>query len=279
MSNEVEIKLNKLETHRQLKRAKIFKIVVTVLLAIMIPLMIWGMVALNQETGGYKIRVGPGSEYRLSLSFDEDFKDGGHSVLNCNVNTSSKSEGATYEDLVKEINDLINGDTKLDINPGGDSATANGNDQYMVSKFYLKSTEPKGGKALQYVFRIYIDDVVSNALAAARIYIISDTDNPENSIHEMVAQPGANGDREYVATKGKGSSEYVKDASGNDWLCTNLRQNSDGVWYYESEVSFLQPTEACGLCVAAWYEGSDPNHNDSIIGGYFTYNLEFVIID
>lgn len=274
------IKLNKLDTYRQIKRAKQFKVFLIVLLAIMIPLMIWGMFELMQEDGGYKIRVGPGSEYRLSLSFDEDFKDGGHSVLNCSVNHTSNNDGGNYAEVKREIDDLIAGKTSLDVGAGGNNAVTRGSDQYMVNKFYLKSTEPSGGKALKYVFRIYIDDIENNALSAARIYVMTDIGNNNSITHEVLAQPRPDGTPEYLATEGKGSSTYVKDPkTGEDWICKNLKQNADGVWYYESEISLLQPNESCGYCVAVWFEGSDNDHGDWIIGGSFVYNMEFVIIE
>jgi len=274
------IKLNKLDTYRQIKNAKRFKIFLIVLLAIMIPLMIWGMFELMKEDGGYKIRVGPGSEFRLSLSFDKDFKDGGHSVLDCSVNHTSNNEGGNYDDIEKEIEDLISGKTAVDIGQGGNNAVTRGSDQYMVNKFYLRSTELPGGQALKYAFRIYIDDIENNALAAARIYVMTDIDNPAYTIHDIMAQPRPDGTAEYLATEGKGSDTYVKDPkTGEDWVCQNLKQNDEGVWYYESDISFLQPSDACGYCVAVWYEGSDPDHNDSIIGGAFTYTMEFVIIE
>ena len=73
-----------------------------------------------------------------------------------------------------------------------------------------------------------------------------------------------------------------------NWKCKNLilRDLEDGgtQWSYDTktcekeqvnQVFSLDPGEQVAYVIAAWFEASDPNHNNSIMGGYISFSFTF----
>lgn len=70
------------------------------------------------------------------------------------------------------------------------------------------------------------------------------------------------------------------DASGKqDFYCINTKKQN-GTWVYDSAeegLFFKLPYgESQGFVIASWFEGSDPDHNESISGGYMTFTTSFI---
>lgn len=273
--------LNTNTTAKELKKAKRFRAIAILLVLLLIPLAVWGMVTMLTKDNIYKIRVDGKFAGTLSLSFEKEFLDGGFSVLKGKKpESSAMAEGTGYsEGIADYVNQVKDGEIEMEITDGGQSgrAEASGNDEFIASKFYLKNTDPVGSTPVSYVMRINVLENSKNALAAARFYVISDCDT-ENPTHQIFAQPKADGTAEYVATKYKGSSEYVSSPTGElNWRCLNLVVGSDG-WYYESDPVLLNPGEVKAFTFAVWYEGSDPEHSNAIIGGYIAFEIEFTVV-
>ena len=74
-----------------------------------------------------------------------------------------------------------------------------------------------------------------------------------------------------------------------DWKCVNLHYDEEReMWYYDSlvhetsedrQVFHINPESQKAYVVAAWYEASDPNHNNEIMGGYVSFNFTFYAVE
>ena len=89
--------------------------------------------------------------------------------------------------------------------------------------------------------------------------------------------------KEYIGTNG-GLTYDEKDA----WRCTNLTlDNNHGFYHYASceldekgtptsgEYYKLEPGETTCYTILVWFEGSDPDHNNQIIGGGISFSIDY----
>ncbi|MDD6302267.1 MAG: hypothetical protein PUA56_03025 [Bacillales bacterium] len=74
----------------------------------------------------------------------------------------------------------------------------------------------------------------------------------------------------------------VKDPNTNyteTFYCKNMVKKNN-VWTYDSaeegKFFYLPYGQAHSFVVASWFEGSDPDHNESITGGYMTFTTYFI---
>lgn len=279
---------NKMEAKKQIERHGKFKIVISVILAIILLLLLWGGIYTTADVNSYRIVVSGKRQGVLSLSFEKEFAGTGFSVLKgLGVQSTDQAEGTSYSEGIKEYAEMVaSGDIPMEIEKNGQAgkAAANGGDEFIASKFYLKNVSDLGSDPIKYKLRINILENKKNALSAIRFLIVSDTEGEK--IQEMFAQPADDGNQEKASTKFKGSTSYVENPlnPNEDWLCTNLELTENNNWYYDSYlcdeiVLTLAPQEVKGYSVCVWYEGSDPNHTNSIIGGYITFNITFSVIE
>ena len=69
--------------------------------------------------------------------------------------------------------------------------------------------------------------------------------------------------------------------SSDAWLCENLIYNEETEFYNylsceEGGVYFtLEPQEVVCYTICVWFEGSDADHNNSIIGGGIEFSIKF----
>lgn len=82
-----------------------------------------------------------------------------------------------------------------------------------------------------------------------------------------------------------------KGKEDEDWKCRNLRLNDkSGVntWAYDTleheevedeQVFHLEPGETVPYVMAAWFESTDPNHNNDIQGGYVSFSFTFYEVE
>ena len=99
------------------------------------------------------------------------------------------------------------------------------------------------------------------------------------------------GSEEYVSTTVMGQYTTDKNAQlfknpnkgheDEDWKCSNLHLDpKSNQWYYDSyeheDISFkIKPGEDHPFVVSIWYEASDPNHNNDILGGYVSFIITY----
>ena len=275
--------LNKLEAHKQVQRSKRAKIMTIILIIILLLLSIWGIIQMGTDENSFRIIVsGDRPNAVLSLSFESDFSDGGFSVIKGLGSETSNQEGCSYSEDVKDlVEGLMDGtvDIKTEQNGQAGRVENTGNDEFTASRFYLKY------KATDYVnqpitvsMRINVTQNSKNALAAARFYFVKDFGGNTAQYHAIALEKNGGGN-EFFATTSRGSDEYVKKPGTNeDWLCENLTQDTDGSYYYE-EILTMNAGDVIGYCTAVWFEGSDPDHNDAIIGGYISFDITFTVIE
>ena len=275
--------LNKLEAHQQIQRSKRVKIIMLIIIIIMLLLSVWGIIQMGIEENSFKIIVsGERPNAVLSLSFDSDFSDGGFSVIRGLGSETSNQEGCSYAEDVKDLVDgLIDGTVNIKTEDHGQAGRVenSGNDEFTASRFYLKYKATEyNNQPIKVSMRINVTQNSKNALAAARFYFVKDFDNG-NAEYQAIALEKNGGGNELFATTSKGSDTYVKEPGTNtDWVCENLKQDTDGTYYYE-EVLTMSAGDVIGYCTAVWFEGSDPDHNDAIIGGYISFDITFTVVD
>lgn len=289
MNNREEFgQLNKLDAKKKIARHGKFRIAITVLLAIILLLLLWGAIYTTADVNSYRIVVDGKRGGSLSLSFEPEFSGEGFSVLKgLGVRNSKNAQGTGYTEGISDyVEKVASGEIPMELELGGQAgkAASDGTDQFIASKFYLKNVSDLGSDPLKYKLRINVLENTKNALSAARFYVISDTENERKKA--MFAQPASDGSNEKVATKYVGSDSYVSDPDNPDldWECISLSVTDSGKWYYDSyeleNTSFeLKAQEAVGYCICVYYEGSDPDHNNDILGGYITFNISFSVVE
>ena len=110
-----------------------------------------------------------------------------------------------------------------------------------------------------------------------------DEENSEEYVSSLIA-----GD--YTNTPGtKLLKNPNKGFENEDWLCKNLHLNEkSNQWYYDSQehevdeerkTYFINPGEAIPYVIAAWYEATDPNHNNDILGGHLSFDVTFYVVE
>ena len=188
----------------------------------------------------------------------------------------------------------------------GNKGTANF-DQYYCNKYYLRNT---GDTTVYYRLNLKITQNISGALHAARFMIVTeDNQNPGKYHYQILAtQNTETFEREVAASKEVSTATYkgpeyftnpnksdinissrdIKDA----WLCDKLMVNPDTGYYnyisgqlyenkttgetYQSGVWYkLEPGQSTSYTICVWFEGSDPNHNDNIIGGGISFTISY----
>ena len=107
---------------------------------------------------------------------------------------------------------------------------------------------------------------------------------------KLIYQGHEEDSQEYVATTATGTytNEDVplmknpnKGKQDEDWKCTNLHYNNENkTWEYDSlvhenKVYSIPPHTEIPYVIGAWYEGSDPNHNNDIKGGFVSFQFSF----
>lgn len=145
----------------------------------------------------------------------------------------------------------------------------------------------------------------------SKIYNIDEA-KYDNSCFEMyvVAQPKMevqeNGDTLIYTGDEPNSNEYVsaiergkytneedvelfknpnKGHEDEDWVCNNMRLNpKSNQWFYDSyehdEISYkIKSEEIVPYVVCIWYEASDPNHNNDILGGYISFIVTYYEVE
>ena len=76
-----------------------------------------------------------------------------------------------------------------------------------------------------------------------------------------------------------------KDHTSEDWKCTNLKYDLTSIrWTYDSvkdaeKVYHLDYNEERAYVVAAWFEASDPDHNNEISHGYISFTVTFTVVE
>lgn len=122
-----------------------------------------------------------------------------------------------------------------------------------------------------------IDYSVANATLPYKDYFASPTGNPIVTSTEL--------------DNTEGYQHTTKDIN-KAWKCTNLKYNSlTTFWNYQSckvneenkyveGISYkLSPGEITTFSLCVWFEGSDFDHNNSIIGGGITFSINYEIIN
>ena len=290
---------------REVNAHKRTKIIIIIILAIVVLLclFVWLMsLSAKQKNEGYLIQIIDKENFYgnqtsdLKLAYDPNFTEeyltlvglgygdvgqlkGGSLLENLEMNT-------TMFDKFKEFAESASMASTYEKNEGQANF-----DQYYANKFYLKN---EGSETVSYRLNLEVVGNHKNALDAARFMIVTG-DEISGYEYQIFATPDKDGNREMaaVANYRTAVSNYLyftnpnldQDATSTNrkdaWLCENLIFDSETNFYNylscdEGGVYFtLDPQEVVCYTICVWFEGSDPDHNNSIIGGGIEFSIKF----
>ena len=173
-------------------------------------------------------------------------------------------------------------------------------DQYYCNKYYLKNT---GNKTVYYRLNIQITQNEKNALDAARFMLVTGeadtgyeyqifaTPNEDTGEQEVAASKKvhtATGAKTYYFTNPNLNGEVESENSEDAWLCENLIKDLKTGFYnffsctisengeiLDGQMYALDPGDSMCYTICIWFEGSDPDHNNDIIGGGITFSINY----
>ena len=133
--------------------------------------------------------------------------------------------------------------------------------------------------------------IVTGDESTGYTYQIFATANKETGEREIAAikkQKTATSNYAYFIDPNLGREEYSSPNKEDAWLCENLVKDEEtGYHHYYSctrsengeildgEMYKLEPGESICYTIAIWFEGSDDDHNNSIIGGGITFSINY----
>ena len=276
------VDLSRQKIDKKLKDHHIFRKFITILIVIILIALIATWFEMSADKNSYDIKVG-GNKGGLQLSFDPQFENGYEVVKAIGRDKMPDDKGGTLSDIEPDITAVMNDEKEMLIKDKGRKGGLPGNsDEFSIAKFYLRNYS-KMNETIDYKLILNTYNVNRNAFAAARIMVCRQ--NADGTwTRQVYAQPSDDGGREPVACLVRGSAENMKDENGNEWLCQNMTlDTSSGEWYYDSELAdnltfTLKPMEVASYVIAIWYEGSDVNHGDAIIGGSYSMQVTFEML-
>ena len=292
---------------REVNSHKRTKIIIIVILAIVILLclFVWlSSLSAKQKNEGYLIQIIDKDNFygnqnsNLKLAYDPNFTEeyltlvglgygdvgalkGGSLLENLGMNTTMFAK-------FKEFAETASMASTYEKNEGQANF-----DQYYANKFYLKN---EGETTIKYRLNLEVVGNKNNALDAARFMVVTG-DEISGYNYEIFATPDKDGNREVAAkavSTAPGSIDgyaYFADPNSDDgvttfvkgeaWECENLVFDSETNFYNhlsceDDGVYFtLAPQEVVCYTICVWFEGSDADHNNNIIGGGIEFSIKF----
>ena len=296
------------------KRTKII-IIIILAIVVLLCLFVWlSSLSAKQKNQGYLIQIIDKDNYygnqnsQLKLAYDPNFTEeyleliglgygdvgalkGGSLLEHLEMNT-------TMFDKFKEFAETAEMAATYEKNEGQANF-----DQYYANKFYLKN---EGDTTISYRLNLEIVGNHKDALDAARFMIVTGDEisgyeyqifatPPKDSEGNVIIDEDGNIAQEMaaVANYKTAVSNYLYFADPNSngsatstnpddaWLCENLVYNSETNFYNylsceEGGVYFtLAPQEVVCYTICVWFEGSDDDHNNNIIGGGIEFSIKF----
>lgn len=285
-------------------------IITVLVIAILICAFVWiSNLKTAKEKEGYIINIndlyeGGTSQDSLVLAFDPTFDEQYKQLVGLGYGDVAQFKGGSMLALLgtdmtmfaKFQDFALNADKASQYE--GNAGQANF-DEYYCNKYYLKNT---GDTVIKFRLNLKVTQNINGALHAARFMIVEG-----NSItgydYQIFATPNkTTGEKEIAATREiKGSTvryEYfanpynlggsVTDDVNNAWLCDKLEVNPNtGFYQYTScdvdtdgnltngEYYTILPGETVCYTICVWFEGSDPDHNNNIIGGGISFTVDY----
>lgn len=298
---------NKVNSHKRTKVILIFTLLVSVLLCAFVLL---SKISGEIKTDGYIIQIDD-KEYQsnLKLAFDPTFDEKYMNLIGLGYgDVSSITGGSLLKNL--EMNTTMFAKFKNFAEHQDQASQYEGNqgsanfDQYYCNKYYLKNI---GEETEYYRLNIEITDNINNALDAARFMIVTEITKADGTIaydYQIFATPNkTTGESEYAATKEKKTgldiiTLYFTDPNTSDtcesenerdaWKCDDLvKDDKTGFYHYYSctrsengeildgQMYKLEPDDSVCYTICMWFEGSDDDHNNSILGGSITFSINY----
>lgn len=285
--------------------------VITVLIiAILLCAFVWiSNLRTDTEKDGYIININDLYESEgqggLVLAFDPTFNEEYKSLIGLGYGDVDSIRGGSMLELLgtdltmfaKFQDFALNGEMASQYE--GNAGQANF-DEYYCNKYYLKNT---GTQTIKFRLNLKVTQNINGALHAARFMIVEGnsvsgydyqifaTPNKETGEKEVAAvreQRGSSGVTYEYFTNPHIIGDNVTTNKQEAWLCNKLEVNSNtGFYQYTScdvdqdgklvsgEYYEIQPGETVCYTICVWFEGSDPDHNNDIIGGGISFSVDY----
>lgn len=268
----------------------------------------------RRKKSGYVIKIVDGEFYgeqssKLELAFDPTFDKGYHELLGLGYGDVGRYQGGSlFADLemnttmFDKFKDFVENKEAASTYEK-DEGSANF-DEYYCNKYYLRNN---GKETIYYRLNLEITENNNNALDAARFMIVTGEEylKPDGTKYnyQIFATPDKEGKQEVAANRKVSSASYngyeyftnpnkegeVATRDSKDaWLCENLiKDKKTGFYNYfscvrsetgevlDGEMYKLEPGETVCYTICIWFEGSDPDHNNDIIGGGIKFNVKY----
>lgn len=302
----------KVKSHRNTKIIIVFVIAASLLLSMFVLI---SNLAGELAKDGYIIKIKDSKEFykgetpedygALQLAFDPTFDEKYQKLIGLGYGETTEFRGGSLfssinidETMFEHFKDLVENKTVAD-KYEKDEGSANF-DQFYANKYYIKNV---GTKAVYYRLNIEINQNNKNALDAARFMIVTGeadtgydykilaTPNKETGEGEMAAYRElrtATSLYEYFTDPNKNSNEVSSNRAEDAWICDNLVKNEENGFYnyfscersatgeiVSGEMYKLEPGESICYTICIWFEGSDPDHNNSILGGGIEFSINY----
>lgn len=296
------------DTNRRLR----IILIIVLIISILICSFVWiSSIDGDIKKDGYIINVDDykdyyGTEYALELAYDPTFSDHYKELVGLGYGQVDQLQGGsmfeslgtntTMFDKFKQFAE----DEEVASQYEGNEGSANF-DQYYCNKYYIRNTS---NQYVKYRLNLKITQNINDTLHAARFMFVSGDDNNYN--YQILATANKEtGEKEIAATREVKTASYLGPGYFTNpnlvdvdyhttlnkeeaWLCDKLEMNAEtGFYQYQSVVVApdgkvisgdwfeLAPGASTCYTVCIWFEGSDPDHNDSIKGGTLSFSISY----
>ena len=293
------------------KKLKIILIII-LLCSLLICSFVWVMsIDQNLEKDGYIINVEDkegfyGKSYALELAYDPTFSDAYKELVGLGYGEvdwlkggsmfESLGTNTTMFDKFKNFAENEEVASTYEKNEGSANF-----DQYYCNKYYIRNVSDQ---VVYYRLNLKITQNIQGALDAARFMFV--TGEEGNYQYQILATPNKETNEKEVAASKKvsnatynGLGYFVNPNLINDqlhttlnleeaWLCDKLEINpANGLYQYTScevdangnvtsgEWYMLLPGASTCYTICVWFEGSDPDHSNAIIGGGISFTVSY----
>lgn len=252
-----------------------------------------------------------GKDNALELSFDPNFEPGYEQLVGTGFGQVDKLKGGsmfeslgTNTTMFDKFKDFAESDEQASTfeENTGSAQISKYHDQYYANKYFLRNTSDE---VVYYRLHLKITQNINGALDAARFMFVNENGDGKYQ-YTIIATPNRyTQEKEIAATRDVKQIDYEGLGYFTDpniinqhlhttldleeaWLCEKLEVNKKtGMYEYAScEIDengyitsgdwyMLLPGTSTCYTICVWFEGSDPDHSNNILGGGISFTVSY----